>query len=120
MERLGLLSIIIQYSSLNFFTWQLGSKRGSAHQASTCFLLADALLAEAGCALSAQSLWEGIPQGVEYQEAWLLGGHQCNHVCIVPFGSRSEAGCRQEEGPKKGFVMGSRTRGVQDTLEKCI
>ena len=31
-----------------------------------------------------------------------------------------EAGCSQEEGPKKGFVMGSRTRGVQETLEKCI
>ena len=32
----------------------------------------------------------------------------------------SEAGCSQEEGPKKGFVMGSRTRGVQEILEKCI
>ena len=31
-----------------------------------------------------------------------------------------EAGCSQEEGPKKGFVMGSRTRGVQEILEKCI
>ena len=32
----------------------------------------------------------------------------------------AEAGCSQEEGPKKGFVMGSRTRGVPETLEKCI
>ena len=32
----------------------------------------------------------------------------------------TEAGCSQEEGPKKGFVMGSRTRGVQEILEKCI
>ena len=31
-----------------------------------------------------------------------------------------EAGCSQEEGPKKGFVMGSRTRGVQEILEKYI
>ena len=34
--------------------------------------------------------------------------------------STSEAGCSQEEGPRKGFVMGSRTRGVQEILEKCI
>ena len=34
--------------------------------------------------------------------------------------SDCEAVCSQEEGPKKGFVMGSRTRGVQETLEKCI
>ena len=32
----------------------------------------------------------------------------------------NEAGCSQEEGPKKGFVMGSRTRDVQEILEKCI
>ena len=32
----------------------------------------------------------------------------------------SEAGCSQEEGPKKGFVMGSSTRGVQEILEKCV
>ena len=31
-----------------------------------------------------------------------------------------EAGCSQEEGPRKGFVMGSRARGVQEILEKCI
>ena len=31
-----------------------------------------------------------------------------------------EAGCSQEEGPKKGFVMGSRTQGVQEILEKYI
>ena len=31
-----------------------------------------------------------------------------------------EAGCSQEEGPKKGFVMGSRTRSVQEILEKCM
>ena len=31
-----------------------------------------------------------------------------------------EAGCRQEEGPKKGFVMGSRTQSVQEMLEKYI
>ena len=31
-----------------------------------------------------------------------------------------EAGCSQEEGPKKGFVMGSRTQGVQEILEKCM
>ena len=30
------------------------------------------------------------------------------------------AGCSQEEGPKKGFVMGSRTQGVQEILEKYI
>ena len=34
--------------------------------------------------------------------------------------SHIEAGCSQEEGPKKGFVMGSRTRGVQEILEKCM
>ena len=32
----------------------------------------------------------------------------------------NEAGYSQEEGPKKGFVMGSRTRGVQKILEKCM
>ena len=32
----------------------------------------------------------------------------------------SEAGCSQKEGPKKGFVMGSRTQGVQEILEKYI
>ena len=32
----------------------------------------------------------------------------------------SEAGCSQEEGPKKGFVMGSRAQGVQEILEKCM
>ena len=31
--------------------------------------------------------------------------------------NRGEAGCSQEEGPKKGFVMGSRTQGVQEILE---
>ena len=31
-----------------------------------------------------------------------------------------EAGCSQEEGPEKGFVMGSRTQGVQEILEKYI
>ena len=31
-----------------------------------------------------------------------------------------EAGCSQEEGTKKGFVMGSRTQGVQEILEKYI
>ena len=31
-----------------------------------------------------------------------------------------EAGCSQEEGPKKAFVMGSRARGVQEILEKCM
>ena len=31
-----------------------------------------------------------------------------------------EAGCSQEEGPRKGFVMGSRTRDVQELLEKCM
>ena len=34
--------------------------------------------------------------------------------------SVSEAGYSQEEGPKKGFVMGSRTQGVQEILEKYI
>ena len=29
-----------------------------------------------------------------------------------------EAGCSQEEGPKKGYVTGSRTQGVQEILEK--
>ena len=33
---------------------------------------------------------------------------------------RVEEGCSQEEGPKKGFVMGSRTQGVQEILEKYI
>ena len=32
----------------------------------------------------------------------------------------TEAGCSQEEDPKKGFVMGSRTQGVQEILEKYI
>ena len=31
-----------------------------------------------------------------------------------------EAGCSQEEGPKKGFVMGTRTQGVQEILEIYI
>ena len=31
-----------------------------------------------------------------------------------------EAGCGQEEGLKKGFVMGSRTQGIQEILEKCM
>ena len=31
-----------------------------------------------------------------------------------------EAGCSEEEGPKKGCVMGSRTQGVQEILEKYI
>ena len=34
--------------------------------------------------------------------------------------SEAEAGCSQEEGPKKGFVMGSRTQVVQEILEKYI
>ena len=34
--------------------------------------------------------------------------------------SLPEAGFSQEEGPKKGFVMGSRTQGVQEILEKYI
>ena len=34
--------------------------------------------------------------------------------------SETEAGCSQEDGPKKGFVMGSRTWGVQEILEKCV
>ena len=48
------------------------------------------------------------------------------HVLYLPFpvflisSCGSEAGCSQEEGPKKGFVMGSRTQGVQEILEKCI
>ena len=37
---------------------------------------------------------------------------------ITDFGS--ETGCSQEEGPKQGFVMGSRTQGVQEILEKYI
>ena len=35
-------------------------------------------------------------------------------------GNHHEAGCSQEEGPKKGFVMGSRTQGVQEILEIYI
>ena len=31
-----------------------------------------------------------------------------------------EAGCSQEEGPKKGFVMGSRTQVLQEILEQYI
>ena len=46
------------------------------------------------------------------------------HVAAVGrsehYSTGPEAGCSQEEGPKKGFVMGSRTRGVQEILEKCI
>ena len=34
--------------------------------------------------------------------------------------SKHEAGCSQEEGPKKGFVLGSRTQGVQEILEIYI
>ena len=29
-------------------------------------------------------------------------------------------GCSQEEGPRYGFIMGSRTQGVQEILEKYI
>ena len=40
--------------------------------------------------------------------------------CPERFVPTVEAGCSQEEGPKKGFVMGSRTQGVQEILEKCM
>ena len=43
----------------------------------------------------------------------------CVHVCVYSL-CHIEEGCSQEEGPKKGFVMGSRTRGVQEILERCI
>ena len=33
----------------------------------------------------------------------------------TPGANDSEAGCSQEESPKKRFVMGSRTQGVQDS-----
>ena len=39
-------------------------------------------------------------------------------LCLLDV--HNEAGCSQEEGPKKGFVMGSRTQGVQEILEKYI
>ena len=41
-------------------------------------------------------------------------------LCCEGKQSPAEAGCSQEEGPKKGFVMGSRTQGVQEILEKCM
>ena len=42
--------------------------------------------------------------------------NQAGHLSFAS----TEAGCSQEEGPKKGFVMGSRTQGVQEILEKCM
>ena len=36
------------------------------------------------------------------------------------FDAPLEAVCSQEEGPKKGFVMGSRTQGVQEILKIYI
>ena len=43
------------------------------------------------------------------------------HHCVVASPTPlPEAECSQEEGPKKGFVMGSRTQGVQEILEKCM
>ena len=62
----------------------------------------------------------------------VLGGNRCGTCTpkfkkVVNITQRSlgfncpiEAGCSQEEGPKKGFVMGSRTQGVQEILEKCM
>ena len=44
----------------------------------------------------------------------------CTLQSFHTLSGRDEAGCSQEEGPKKGFVMGSRTWGVQEILEKCI
>ena len=35
-----------------------------------------------------------------------------NYKGVIYLKGRIEAGCSQEEGPKKGFVMGSRTQGV--------
>ena len=34
--------------------------------------------------------------------------------------SPNVTGCSQEGGPKQGFIMGSRTQGVQEILEKYI
>ena len=35
-----------------------------------------------------------------------------NYKGVIYLKGRIEAGCSQEEGPKKGFVIGSRTQGV--------
>ena len=43
-----------------------------------------------------------------------------DYKVVVNLKGGIEAGCSQEEGPKKGFVMGSRTQGVQEILEKCM
>ena len=43
-----------------------------------------------------------------------------DYKVVVNLKGGIEAGCSQVEGPKKGFVMGSRTRGVQEILEKCM
>ena len=50
------------------------------------------------------------------------GGEKCltEAFRVHIFKALIEAGCSQEEGPKKGFVMGSRTQGVQEILEKCM
>ena len=42
------------------------------------------------------------------------------HSWAQQISSGSETGCSQEEGPKKGFVMGSRTQGLHEILEKYI
>ena len=41
-------------------------------------------------------------------------------VFMLCFSTPSETGCSQEEAPQKGFVMGSRTQGVQEIFEKYI
>ena len=49
------------------------------------------------------------------------GAGSLNHGLLLLFLRHgTEAGCSQEEGPKKGFVMGSRIQGVQKILEKCV
>ena len=56
-------------------------------------------------------LW-GPPERVRVSETCRL----FTHSLAAP----TEAGCSQEEGPRTGFVMGSRTWGVQEILEKCM
>ena len=51
---------------------------------------------------------------------YLKKAHLPNSHTFAHLLNHTEAGCSQEEGPKKGFVMGSRTRGVQEILEKCM
>ena len=76
-------------------------------------------------------LWQtrdGIPNGkghnhfalsIDKWQWWPKGGRMLI-LKVHQLYTQTEAGCSQEEGPKKGFVMGSRTQGVQEILEKCM